>query len=75
MGLLQKDPEDYFRAGSQPSDNNNQLNDEEIKQLIEARNIARQNKDWTTADKVRDELKAAGIVLEDVASGTEWRRI
>ena len=74
LGLLQKDPEDYFRTGSQSTDTHTLMSDDDINQLIQARNIARQNKDWSTADKVRDELKAAGIVLEDVASGTDWRR-
>ena len=45
-----------------------------VETLIEARNAARSNKDWAKADEVRDELAAMGIVLEDAAGKTTWRR-
>ncbi len=47
--------------------------DEEIEELINQRNIARKNKDWATADKIRDELKARNIVLEDTPQGVKWK--
>lgn len=47
--------------------------DEEIEGLIARRNEARANKDWATADKIRDELKARNIVLEDTPQGIKWR--
>lgn len=47
---------------------------EEIEALIEERQLARKNKDWATADRIRDELKARGIVLEDTAAGIRWSR-
>jgi cysteinyl-tRNA synthetase len=50
------------------------LQDEEIEALIEQRTTARQNKDWAESDRIRDELKAQGIILEDGAGGTTWRR-
>ena len=43
-----------------------------IEKLIAARNAARKNKDFKTADKIRDDLKAKGIVLEDTPLGTKW---
>lgn len=46
--------------------------DEEIEALIAKRNEARQNKDWGTADQIRDELKARGVVLEDTPQGVKW---
>ena len=46
--------------------------DAEIETLIENRQLARQNKDWAESDKIRDELKARGIVLEDTAQGVKW---
>ena len=48
--------------------------DAEIEKLIEERQIARKNKDWATADRIRDELKARNIILEDTAAGIRWSR-
>jgi cysteinyl-tRNA synthetase len=42
--------------------------------LIDKRNAARKDKDFATADAVRDELAAAGIKIEDGPEGTTWRR-
>ena len=47
--------------------------DQEIEALIAKRAQARKNKDWATADKIRDELKARHIVLEDTPQGVKWR--
>lgn len=48
--------------------------DDEIESLIVARNEARKNKNWAEADRIRDELKARGIVLEDTPQGVKWHR-
>lgn len=48
--------------------------DDEIEAMIAARNEARKNKNWAEADRIRDELKAQGIVLEDTAQGVKWHR-
>ncbi len=57
------------------SDNTDGLNDDAIEALIQQRIDAKANKDWATADKIRDELQAQGISLEDKgASETLWRR-
>ncbi len=48
--------------------------DDEIEALIEARTKARAEKNWAEADRIRDELKAQGIVLEDTAQGVKWHR-
>ena len=42
--------------------------------MIAARTEARKNKNWAEADRIRDELKAMGIVLEDTAQGVKWHR-
>ena len=48
--------------------------DAEIEDLIEARQAARAARDFAQADKIRDELKAQGILLEDTAQGVRWHR-
>lgn len=48
--------------------------DDEIEALIQQRNDARKNKNWAEADRIRDELKAQGIVLEDTPQGVKWHR-
>ena len=48
--------------------------DDNIEKLIEQRKTARANKDWATADKIRDELKAKGIILKDTPQGVTWTK-
>ena len=48
--------------------------DSEIEALIEQRTAARKAKNWAEADRIRDELKARGIVLEDTPQGVKWSR-
>jgi cysteinyl-tRNA synthetase len=71
LGLLQQDPEAWFRwtpAGSAgPSD-------AEIETAIVARQAARKARDFKESDRIRDELKAKGVILEDGATGTTWKR-
>ncbi|WP_342220726.1 cysteine--tRNA ligase [Rickettsiella endosymbiont of Miltochrista miniata] len=70
LGLLQQDPEQFLKLGPQ-ADNSDA---DKINQLIAARNAARAAKNWQEADRIRDELLSLGVVLEDTANGTEWRR-
>lgn len=49
--------------------------DEEIEKLIEKRQKARKDKNWALSDKIRDDLKANGIVLEDTPQGVRWKRV
>jgi len=46
----------------------------EIEALIRQREDARKNRDFATADKIRDDLKDRGIILEDIPGGTRWKR-
>lgn len=48
--------------------------DSDIEALIEERQQARSNKDWATADRIRDELKAKGIILKDTPQGVTWTK-
>jgi len=66
LGLLQNDPSAWLKG-----DGND---DQEIDALVEARKTARANKDFTESDRIRDDLTARGITLEDGADGTKWRR-
>ncbi|RPF49964.1 cysteine--tRNA ligase [Aquisalibacillus elongatus] len=49
--------------------------DNEIDQLIEERNQARKDRNFSRADEIRDELKERGIILEDTPQGTRWKRV
>ncbi len=51
-----------------------ELLDEDIEQLIEERNVARKNKDFTRADEIRDILKERNIILEDTPQGVRFKR-
>jgi len=47
---------------------------EEIDRLIEDRHAARRRRDFSAADRIRDELAARGVLLEDGSGGTRWKR-
>ncbi len=71
LGLLQLDPDDWFKwqpAGAAS------LADADVDALIEERNAARAGKNFVRADQIRDQLAEAGILLEDGAQGTAWKR-
>ncbi len=48
--------------------------EQEIEKLIEKRQQARRDKDWALSDKIRDDLKAQGIILEDTPQGVRWKK-
>ena len=52
-----------------------QESDPEIDALVAARTEARKAKNWAEADRIRDELKARGIVIEDTKDGVKWKRV
>ena len=68
IGLFQEDPQTWLAGDTEGFD------DTLIDQLIVERNTARKDKNFSRADEIRDQLQAMGIVLEDVADGTRWRR-
>ena len=70
LGLLQRDAQEFLHGGA----SENGLADTAINAQIQARIAAKQAKNFAAADAIRKELLAAGIVLEDSAQGTTWRR-
>ncbi|WP_159566478.1 cysteine--tRNA ligase [Budvicia diplopodorum] len=72
LGLLQQSPELFLQGSAQNGDSGDEV--AEIEALIKQRNDARQAKDWALADHARNQLTEMGIVLEDGAGGTVWRR-
>jgi cysteinyl-tRNA synthetase len=71
LGLLQQDPEDWFKGGAAGGDGPSA---EEIENLIQQRADARKQKNFAEADRIRDVLADAGVVLEDAAGKTTWKR-
>jgi cysteinyl-tRNA synthetase len=71
LGILQDDVETYLRGEASADD---ALSDSDIDSLIQQRLDARKAKNWAEADRIRDQLQAANILLEDGAGGTSWRR-
>jgi len=70
LGILQQDPESWLR-GEAATDG---LSDEAVEALIQQRLDARAGNTGAEADRIRDELKGQGILLEDAAGSTSWRR-
>ena len=74
LGLFASGKEAFFRQQQALKAAKSGLSDTAIDALIAAREQARKDRDFTTADNIRDDLVAQGIVLEDGAGGTSWYR-
>ena len=72
LGLLQQDPPLWFQGQRQDPLS---LSDEAIVALIEERQEAKKNKNFSLSDQIRDRLKNQGIILEDGPTGTKWRKL
>ncbi|MCC9624234.1 cysteine--tRNA ligase [Thalassospira sp. MA62] len=68
IGILEQDPESWLKGGGDDDEA------AEIDALIVKRADAKKNRDFATADQIRDDLKARGIILEDSKDGTTWKR-
>ena len=71
VNVLNINPTDKFWQGSGSTAAMSAL-DGLVRSLIEERNVARDSKDFKTSDRIRDQLKAVGVVLEDSAGSTHW---
>ena len=71
LGLLQANPETWFKWQPEAGAG---LTDAAIEALIAGRNDAKKARNFAEADRIRDELKANGVALEDTPGGTKWRR-
>ena len=68
LGVLQLEPEAFLQAGAE-----GKVDAAEVEALIAARLQARSDKNWAESDRIRDQLTAMGVVLEDGKGGTTWR--
>ena len=73
LGVLQGDADEFLQGGGAEQTQGG-LSAEQIGAMITKRNEARKNKNFAESDRIRDELAAQGIVLEDGPAGTTWRR-
>jgi len=72
LGLLQQEPEAWFRWT--PAAVADGPSDREVEAAIAARQTARKAKDFKESDRIRDDLRARGVILEDGPKGTTWKR-
>ena len=71
LGVLQQDPDTYLKR----SVGDKTMSDADIEALLDARQAARAAKNFAESDRIRAQLSAAGVLLEDKAGGaTQWRR-
>ncbi len=68
LGVLQLEADDFLRAGAE-----GKVDAAQVEGLIQARLQARADKNWAESDRIRDQLTAMGVVLEDSKGGTTWR--
>ena len=72
LNILQQNPIEYIEKTKNDVLAKSGLTVDDIEKSINERLVAKQNKDWATADKIRAELLERGIVLKDNATGTTW---
>ena len=68
LGILFTDTEEYFKQVKG-------VNADEVEQLIAERIQAKKDKNYARADEIRNNLQSQGIILEDSANGTTWKKV
>lgn len=68
LGILQSDPDHFFKASDH-------VDVAQVEELIRMRNVARHNKNWQEADRLRAELSKMNITIEDTPQGTTWKQV
>ena len=66
LGILQRDPETFLKSGGN-------IDEAWIEEMIQQRKDAKKNRDFAGSDRIRDELAAKGVILQDTREGTTWR--
>ncbi|HEY6545383.1 MAG TPA: DALR domain-containing protein, partial [Dokdonella sp.] len=69
LGLLQQDPEAWFKQTS----GGRAIDEAEVQRLVDARVAAKKAHEFAEADRIRDQLAAMGIAIEDTAQGPRWK--
>lgn len=69
LGVLQLNPDEFLQGSASHSE----VDVAKVEALINARLEARTNKNWAESDRIRDELKDMGVIIEDSKDGTTWR--
>jgi len=73
LGILRIDPAEFFRGAAGQTASQGGVGAADIEALIAQRNQARKDKNFAEADRIRDQLKAMGVTLQDSPQGTTWR--
>ena len=71
LGILNQDPNEYFRSTAGINDT---INSVDVDRKVALRLQAKADKNWSLADQIRDELKEQGVIVEDSGQETTWRR-
>jgi len=74
FGIFGEEPLSWFRQQGREGQGGEGLAVASIEERVRQREAARQARDWSTADRIRQELAAAGVLLEDTPGGTRWKR-
>ena len=70
LGLLEVDPEQWFQGGNDAST----IDESRVQELVDARQSAKKARNFGEADRLREELLALGIIVEDTPQGPRWKR-